>query len=175
MLYLAESEAQGWVQTLQEGPPPHQVALSQLPPRQGRAGSATSLLPPASPPWGRGPAGYSRGLGGCLMRMVKATSCPSVENRTENKRHGLVLSRLSSSSFSVNQYFSAYSYFPLFFFLGRTGFELRAHTFKAGILWLEPCPPFRFALVIFGDGGLLNYLPRLASNHDPPYLSLPNS
>lgn len=41
----------------------------------------------ASPPWGRDPDGYSRGLGGCLMRMVKAASCPSVENRTGKKGH----------------------------------------------------------------------------------------
>jgi hypothetical protein len=27
----------------------------------------------------------------------------------------------------------------------------------------------------FGDGGLANYLPRLASNHDPPDLSLLSS
>jgi hypothetical protein len=27
----------------------------------------------------------------------------------------------------------------------------------------------------FGDGGLLNYLPGLASNHDPPELNLQNS
>jgi hypothetical protein len=29
--------------------------------------------------------------------------------------------------------------------------------------------------VHFGDGGLLNYLPRLASTQDPPYLSFPSS
>jgi hypothetical protein len=27
----------------------------------------------------------------------------------------------------------------------------------------------------FGDRGLTNFLPRLALNHDPPNLSLPNS
>jgi hypothetical protein len=27
----------------------------------------------------------------------------------------------------------------------------------------------------FGDGGLVNYLPRLTSNHEPPDLSFPSS
>jgi hypothetical protein len=35
--------------------------------------------------------------------------------------------------------------------------------------------PVHFALVILEMGEGLIYLPRLASNHDPPYLSLPSS
>jgi hypothetical protein len=30
-----------------------------------------------------------------------------------------------------------------------------------------------FCSDFFGDGGLMNYLPRLALNHDPPDLSQP--
>jgi hypothetical protein len=48
------------------------------------------------------------------------------------------------------------------------------HTYKAGTLPLEPYPSL-FHSGYFGDGGLMNYLPGLASNHDPPNLSLPNS
>lgn len=59
-------------------------SLFQLPPTRP---GFRSPLAPASPPWGRDPDGYSRGLGGCLMRMVKAASCPSVENRTGKKGH----------------------------------------------------------------------------------------
>jgi hypothetical protein len=34
-------------------------------------------------------------------------------------------------------------------------------------------PSVHFAVVIFGDGGLLNYLPGLTLNCDPPDLRFP--
>jgi hypothetical protein len=50
------------------------------------------------------------------------------------------------------------------------GFELKA----AGVLLLEPhISPFYSGY--FRDGGLVNYLLGLDSNHNPPDLSLPSS
>jgi hypothetical protein len=45
---------------------------------------------------------------------------------------------------------------------------------KAGALLLEPCLQ-SILLWLFQRWGLQNYLPRLASNFDPPDLSLPSS
>jgi hypothetical protein len=39
----------------------------------------------------------------------------------------------------------------------------------------QSTPPVHFALVILEMGSLMNYLPGLASHHDPPDLSLPSS
>lgn len=93
MLYWAEIEGTGlgadkasWERGTGRYPLPGLPSLYLLP---TNAGSSMSLPLPASPPWGRDPGGYSRGLGGCLMRTVKAASCPSVENRTGKKGHGV--------------------------------------------------------------------------------------
>lgn len=86
------------------------AALSQLAPQEAWT---TSLGKTASPPWGRDPGEYSRGLGGCLMRMVKATSCPSVENRTGKEGHEMWPLWLGQHCFSVNRYLSVYSVYYL--------------------------------------------------------------
>jgi hypothetical protein len=44
---------------------------------------------------------------------------------------------------------------------------------RCSITWVTP--PVQFALVIFGDRNLTNYLSGLASSHNPPDLSLPSS
>jgi hypothetical protein len=48
------------------------------------------------------------------------------------------------------------------------------HACKSGFLLLKPHLQF-ILLWLFGDGEVLNYLPRLASNLYPPDLSLPSS
>jgi hypothetical protein len=54
-------------------------------------------------------------------------------------------------------------------------FELRALSLQSRRSTTRATPPVHFALVIFGDGGLTNYLPRLTSNPDLPDLSLLSS
>jgi hypothetical protein len=61
------------------------------------------------------------------------------------------------------------TYLKSFFFLVGLGFEL-----KAGDLPLGPHLPF-ILLWLFWRWGLENCFPRLASNRDPPNLSLPSS
>jgi hypothetical protein len=67
-----------------------------------------------------------------------------------------------------------YIYIFCFVLVG-LGFELRASILQSRHSTAQAMPPVHFALVIFGDGDLSNYLPRLASNCDPPDLSLPSS
>jgi hypothetical protein len=62
-----------------------------------------------------------------------------------------------------------------FFFLVGLGFELRVSPLQSRHSAAWTTPPVHFALLIFGDGGLMNYLPGLASNCDTPNLSLPSS
>jgi hypothetical protein len=64
------------------------------------------------------------------------------------------------------RYFSHFGKNPyLFIYLVELGFELRASHFSHTS---SLCSGY------FGDGGLVNYLPWLASNHDLPDLSLPS-
>jgi hypothetical protein len=73
------------------------------------------------------------------------------------------------------KYFLRWSRFFLFvcFFLVEMSFELELHVCKAGAL-----PPSHtsspFCSSSFGDGNLVKYLPRLASNCDPSDPSLPS-
>jgi hypothetical protein len=54
------------------------------------------------------------------------------------------------------------------------GFELGFMLAKQALYCLSHTS-IHFALVIFGDEGLANCLPRQALNHDLPNLSLPSS
>jgi hypothetical protein len=54
-----------------------------------------------------------------------------------------------------------------FFFFEALGFELRVYTLS--------CSTSLFLCWVFFRQGLANYLPRLASNRDPPDLCLLNS
>jgi hypothetical protein len=54
-------------------------------------------------------------------------------------------------------------------------YALTVYLCKAVTLLLEPHLQSIFGWSYFGDGGLINYLPRLALNLDPPDLSLPRS
>jgi hypothetical protein len=58
-----------------------------------------------------------------------------------------------------------------FIFLVGLEFEFRASCLQAGAL-LFATPSVYLALDSFGDGGLMNYLPGLVLNRNPPYLSL---
>jgi hypothetical protein len=55
------------------------------------------------------------------------------------------------------------------------GFELRALHLQSRCSTASATSLVHFALVILEMGVLENYLPKLASNHDPPDLSLPSS
>jgi hypothetical protein len=61
------------------------------------------------------------------------------------------------------------------FFFVVLGFELRGLHSQSRCSTAWATPPVHFAVFTFGDGGLVNYLARLVSNHDPPDLSLPCS
>jgi hypothetical protein len=65
------------------------------------------------------------------------------------------------------------SFLPNFFFSG-IGFELRTPYLQSRHCATQATPPFCFAVVIL-ETGSMNYLLRLASNCDPPDLSLPGS
>jgi hypothetical protein len=60
------------------------------------------------------------------------------------------------------------------FFLVGLGFELRALHLQSRCFVTSATPPVYFALAIL-EMGVSNYLPKLASNLDPPHLSLPSS
>jgi hypothetical protein len=62
-----------------------------------------------------------------------------------------------------------------FFFLMRPGFELRTSLLQSRLSTAWATPPVHLPLVILEMGGLLNYLPWLALNCNPPNLSLPSS
>jgi hypothetical protein len=66
------------------------------------------------------------------------------------------------------------SFYLFIYFVVGLRFELGALHLqsKHSIAWV--IPPVYFALVIFWRWSLLNYLPQLASNHDPPDLSFPS-
>jgi hypothetical protein len=59
-------------------------------------------------------------------------------------------------------------FLSFFFFFALLGLELRAYT-------LSHSPSPFFVIGFFRDRGSWNYLPRMASNHDPPDLCLLNS
>jgi hypothetical protein len=55
----------------------------------------------------------------------------------------------------------------LLLFLVGLGFELGALSWQNRVSISSAPPPIHFTLVIWEMGGLMNYLPRLASHHDP--------
>jgi hypothetical protein len=66
-------------------------------------------------------------------------------------------------------------FFFVFFFLWQDwGLKVGFCICKAGVLQIE-LTSSPFCSGSFGDGGFSNYSLRLASNHDPPDLSLPSS
>jgi hypothetical protein len=72
---------------------------------------------------------------------------------------------------ATNQYFLLPALLVFFFLVGHLNIGL--HAYKAGTLLLEP--HFQSILLwLFWRWGLVNYLPRLASNLDPPDLNLPS-
>jgi hypothetical protein len=79
-----------------------------------------------------------------------------------------------SSNFSDNG--KAYFFQPFFFFLVGLQFEFRDSHLAKQALYRLSCTSSPFCSGYFGGGGcLLNYLPGLASNLDPPNLNLPSS
>jgi hypothetical protein len=94
-------------------------------------------------------------------------------HRPQSKRpisHALDPSKLNQKRKKISV-----SYFVVGDFLGGTGAWTQGFcTCKAGILPLEHIPQVHFALVIW-TWGLTNYFSGLASNCDPPNLSLPSS
>jgi hypothetical protein len=94
------------------------------------------------------------------------------------------LSRLFSRAFVFESIYLVPIYAYLFllnflihlfiYFFGGTGIWTQGFcACKTGFLPLES--HVHLTLIIFGDGGLTNYLPGLASNHNPPDLSCPRS
>jgi hypothetical protein len=65
--------------------------------------------------------------------------------------------------------------FPIFFFNVRLGFEFRALCMQSRPLYCLSHISSPFCSGYFGDGGLVIYLPKLASDCDLPDLSLPVS
>jgi hypothetical protein len=64
---------------------------------------------------------------------------------------------------------------PLHPFFGGTGVWTQGFMLaKQMVFYSLSRTSSQFCSDYFGDGGLINYLPRLASNHDPPDLSLPS-
>jgi hypothetical protein len=64
----------------------------------------------------------------------------------------------------------------LFFFVWWDwGLNSGLHAYKQAFYHLATPPAPFFALIIFGDGGLADYLPGLALNYELPNLSLPSS
>jgi hypothetical protein len=65
--------------------------------------------------------------------------------------------------------------FLLLFFRWNWGLNSGLHTHKAGALPLCPLHLQSILHRLFWRWGLSNYLPRVASNHNTPNLSFPNS
>jgi hypothetical protein len=61
------------------------------------------------------------------------------------------------------------------FFFGGTGVSIQGFMLTKQALYCLRHTCSSFSSGYFGDGGLMDYLPRLALNHDSPDLSLPSS
>jgi hypothetical protein len=80
--------------------------------------------------------------------------------------------RIPNYTHKLTDYKFLQDFIVFFFFLVGLGFELRFA--KQGLYCLNyTSSPFCYGYL--GDSCLLNYLPRLASNCDPPNVSLPSS
>jgi hypothetical protein len=157
----------------------HSWLIAPTPP--AHTGSARDALPHTSPR--KYIFNVTSGILACIAQAHKTFFLSDFS--VSRPMCGLLLQSHSSCASTV-LFLSSSSFFFLsffLFFLWALGWNSGLCVYKAGILLLEPHPKSIFLylfiyfsmLWLFWRWSLMNYLPRLALNHNPSDLSLPNS